>query len=150
MTVNPIQERVAQGFGGIAKTLFMVAFLAALAACQFGTPQPDSDPAERARVTVQGTGLHKITARALAEMGWSAETPLNLTLNDSPVPFQARGGELLFYLPSDTPSRYSQTHTLWLVPGESQGAVATGRGEAAISTLTGITRLGAEEQYSSV
>jgi hypothetical protein len=149
MMVNHSQIRTTQGFGAIAKTLCLVVVLFLVSACELGTPQPDSNPADLARVTVQGSGLHKITARSLAAMGWTAETPLNLVLNDSAVPYQVRGGDLVFYLPRTTSVRYSQTHTLWLKPEASQAAAPLTGGDSAVTQVTGIVRLGEEEQYST-
>lgn len=148
-TVNRSQRIHTKGFGDSAKTLLIAGLLLVLSACQFGTPQPDSNPAELARVTVQGAGLHKITARSLAGMGWTTETPLNLTFNNEPLPYQIRGGDLLFYLPSTTSSRYSQTHTLWLKPEASDANTPLSEEASAITQLTGIARLGGEEQYST-
>jgi hypothetical protein len=149
MTVDATRKIQSQGFGGIARTLCLIGLLAFFTACQFGTPEPSSDPAELARVTVNGAGLHKITARGLAEMGWTTETPLNLTFNGNALPYQIRGGDLLFYLPDTTPARYSQVHTLWLSPEASQAKAALQSGDAAITRLMGIARLGGEEQYST-
>lgn len=138
-----------QGFGAIAKTLCLVGLLLLLVGCELGTPQPDSNPADLARVTVQGTGLYKITARSLAAMGWTSESPLDLVFKERSIPYQIRGGDLIFYLPDSTSSRYSQVHTLWLKPEASRAAPPETQGIGTVTQVMGIARLGAEEQYST-
>ncbi len=138
-----------KGFGIVAKTLLLSFCLVVLAACQFGTPVPNGDPAAQARVTAVGTGLFKVSQRTLANMGWTAETPLKMTFRDREIPFEVHGNDLYFYLADDTSARYSNRHVLWLRSGTAASPASVSTGLASVSQVTTLARLGAEEQYSS-
>ncbi|MDQ4076622.1 MAG: C25 family cysteine peptidase [Chloroflexota bacterium] len=116
---------------------------------------PEGEPVTRARVTVEGTGLFVVEPKALARLGWSTEEQLTLLLNGEALPYQSHQGALYFYIPEGTPSRYSKTHNLWLVAGETPQPVkvpvsagSEGASAEPLDTVIVEQRLSGQEQYS--
>lgn len=131
--------------------LLTTTLLLLLAACarEEGPLPPQGEPAELSRVTVTGTGLFKVEPRTLAALGWTVESPLTLTLNETPLPYQTHQGALYFYVPDNTPARYSNQHALWLRHGSSPDAPAVPNDATALETLVAEQRLTGSEQYSA-
>lgn len=133
------------------RLLLLTTLLLLLAACsrEEGPLPPQGEPAALARVTVTGTGLFKVEPRTLSTLGWTVESPLTLTLNEEPLPYQTHEGALYFYLPDSTPARYSNQHALWLRHGSAPAAPALPDDATPLETLVAEQRLTGSEQYSA-
>lgn len=131
-------------------TLFLSTTL--LVACsddEAPTPPDDGTPTSLARVSVTGTGLFEIDADTLASLGWTAESPLTLTRNGEPRPYEIQNGSLYFYLPDDLDARYSPQHVMWLSYGGGSPAVDVPTNNTPLATVMAEQRLTANEQYSA-